>query len=223
MSTLFLLSGIYPFSAVNPDCSFVWYWDSPWYLVLLVADGTIMYDAYSHQPCDQWYCAFYQDQLVLPVSNIYHWAVKGMSCKSVTLTLARALLVRLWVLVLFVDKYVLSICCTFELCYWPARSFSRVPRRDASILCQWVLLHGWLTLMWRSLKMLSFLGRYDSPRCSRPIPLSCGRTNSYSIFAITPCVGIWSFRQEAWKPCLVVVLDHNNVNWWWHPYDLKGA
>jgi hypothetical protein len=78
-------------------CSFVWFWDSSWYLVLLVADGTIMYDAYSHQPCDQWYCAFYQDQLVLPVSNSYQWAVKGMGCESVTLTLARALLVRLWV------------------------------------------------------------------------------------------------------------------------------
>jgi len=110
VSTLFLLSGIYPFSAVNPDCSFVWYWDSPWYLVLLVADGTIMYDAYSHQPCDQWYCAFYQDQLVLPVSNIYQWAVKGMGCEPVTLTLAKTLLVRLWVLVLLVDKHVPSIC-----------------------------------------------------------------------------------------------------------------
>jgi hypothetical protein len=119
-------------------------------------------------------------------------------------------------------QFVLS-WCTFELCYWPARSFSRVPRRHASLLCQWVLLHGWLTLMWRSLKMSSLLGSYDSPRCYRPIPLSCGGTNSCNIFAITPCVGIWSFHQEAWKPCLVVVLDHNNVNWWWRLYDFKGA
>ena len=78
-------------------------------------------------------------------------------------------------------QFVLS-WCTFELCYWPARSFSRVPRRHASLLCQWVLLHGWLTLMWRSLKMSSLLGRYDFPRCYRPIPLLCGRTNSYNIF-----------------------------------------
>ena len=61
--------------------------------------------------------------------------------------------------------------CTFELCYWPARSFSRVPRRHASLLCQWVLLHGWLTHMWRSLKMSSLLGRYDFPKSDRPIPL----------------------------------------------------
>jgi hypothetical protein len=61
--------------------------------------------------------------------------------------------------------------CTFELCYWPARSFSRVPRRDASLLCHWVLLHGWLTLMWCSVKMSSLLGRYDFPRCYTPIPL----------------------------------------------------
>ena len=59
VSTLIsLLSGINPISALNPDCSFVWFWDSPWYLGVLVADGTIMYDAYSHQLCDQWYCAF---------------------------------------------------------------------------------------------------------------------------------------------------------------------
>lgn len=50
----------------------------------------------------------------------------------------------------------------------------------------------------------------------------CGRTNWCNIIAITPCVGIWSFRQEAWKPCLVLALDHNNVNWWWRLYDLKG-
>ena len=50
----------------------------------------------------------------------------------------------------------------------------------------------------------------------------CGRTNWCNIIAITPCMGIWSFRQEAWKPCLVLALDHNNVNWWWRLYDLKG-
>ena len=47
VNTVGLLSGIYPFSALNPDCSFVCFWYSPWYLILLVADGTIMYDAYS--------------------------------------------------------------------------------------------------------------------------------------------------------------------------------
>ena len=37
-------------------------------------------------------------------------------------------------------------------------------------------------------------------------------------------MGIWSFRQEAWAwtPCLVVVLGHNNMKWWWRLYDLKG-
>ena len=42
-----VLSGIYPFSAVNPGCFIRMNWDSPWYLVVLVADGTIIYDAYS--------------------------------------------------------------------------------------------------------------------------------------------------------------------------------
>ena len=127
---------------------------------------------------------FYQDQLVLPVSNMYQWAVKGMGCEPVTVTHARTLLVRLWVLVLLVDKHVPSICV--KLMYiWAmlltGQVFSRVPHRHASLFCQWVLLHGWLTLMWRSLKMSSLLGRYDSPRCYRPIPL-CGRTNSYNLF-----------------------------------------
>ena len=96
------------------------------------------------------------------------------------------------------------------------------PAGTLAYFCQWVLLHCWLTLMWRSRKMSSLLGRYDFPRCYRPIPLSCGGTNWCNILAITPCVGVWSFHQEAWKPCLLLVLDHNNVNWWWRLYDLKG-
>jgi hypothetical protein len=61
-------------------------------------------------------CAFYQDQLVLPVSNIDQWAVKGMGCEPMTLTPARTLLVRRWVLVLLVDKHVLH-------CYNPFPCF----------------------------------------------------------------------------------------------------
>ncbi len=40
--------------------------------------------------------------------------------------------------------------------------------------------------------------------------------------AYVTCMCIWLFRQEAWKPCLVVALDHHNVKWWWRLYDLKG-
>jgi hypothetical protein len=156
------------------------------------------------QPCDQWYCAFYQDQLVLPVFNIYQWAVKWMGCEPMTLTLARALLVRLWVLLLFVDKYVPSICCTFE-CYWPARSFSRVPRGYASLLCQWVLLYGWLPLMWCSLKMSSLLGRYDFPRCYRPIPLSC---------LVVPTDVILLRSHRVWVSDRVVT-RHKSRAWYW--------
>ena len=71
--------------------------------------------------------------------------------------------------------------CTFELCYWPARSFSRASHGYASLLCQWVLLHGWLTLMWLSVKKVSLLGVCDFPRCYRPVPSLCGSTNSCSI------------------------------------------
>jgi len=41
-------------------------WDSPWNLIVLVADGTIMCDAYSTPTFDQWYVK-YQSQSVLPV------------------------------------------------------------------------------------------------------------------------------------------------------------
>jgi hypothetical protein len=141
--------------------------------------------------------------VVLPFSNIYHWAVNGMGCESVTVTLVRALLVRLWVLVLLLTNMYRQLVlswCTFELCYWPARSFSRVPCRHASLL-----VSGFFYMV--GLRLCDALSRCyhfwaDVPRCYRPIPLSSGRTNSYNIFAITPCVGIWSFRQEAWKPCL---------------------
>ncbi len=114
LTLIILLSGIYSFSALNPDCAFIWFWDSPWYLIGLVVDGTIMYVAYSHQPCDQWY--FYQDQLVLPVSNIYQWAVKWMGCEPMTLKLARLFWwgceywYSLWTNMYFVNKYVPSIC-----------------------------------------------------------------------------------------------------------------
>jgi hypothetical protein len=41
-------------------------WDSPWNLIVLVADGTIMCDAYSTPTFEQWYVK-YQSQSVLPV------------------------------------------------------------------------------------------------------------------------------------------------------------
>jgi hypothetical protein len=43
-----------------------------------------------------------------------------------------------------VNSNVVDVC--FELCYWPARSFSRTSRRCTSLFCHWVLIHGWLTL-----------------------------------------------------------------------------
>ena len=49
-----------------------------------------------------------------------------------------------------------------------------------------------------------------------------GSTNSCNIIVIAPCSGNWSCCQEAWKLCLVLALDHNNVNWWWCLYDFKG-
>ena len=102
--------------------------------------------------------------------------VKGMGCEPLTVTLVGALLVRLWVLVLLVDKYVPSICV--KLMYiWAMLLTGQVfsvgcPAGTLAYFCQWVLLHCWFTLMWRSRKMSSLLGRYDFPRCYRPIPLS---------------------------------------------------
>ena len=74
--TFVVLSGIYPFSAVNPGFFIRMNWDSPWYLVELVADGTIIYDAYS--------------TLTVSVASVllfYQWAVKGMGSEPVSLTL----------------------------------------------------------------------------------------------------------------------------------------
>ena len=139
VDTIILLSGIYPFSALNPDCSFVWFWDSPWYLVILVADGTILCDAYSTPT--MW-------------SRFYALHVPGsvsVACSPIfTSELWKGWVVSPWpwhlqelfwwgceywysLLTNMYRQFVLS-WCTFELCYWPARSFSRVPRRDASLL-----------------------------------------------------------------------------------------
>ncbi len=47
----------------------------------LLADGTIMYDAYSTPMMWFWVrfaiCVYYQDPLVLPVLLCYQWAVEG--------------------------------------------------------------------------------------------------------------------------------------------------
>ncbi len=112
-------------------------------------------------------------------------------------------------------QFVLS-WCTFELYYWPARSFSRVPRRDASLL----LSVGSSTLLAYALcDALARCHHFWVDMTSQGVidlyHFLCGRTNWCSIIAITPYVGVWSFRQEAWRPCLVLVLDHLNVKWWW--------
>ena len=106
-----VLSGIYPFSSVNPGCFIRMNWDSPWYLVVLVADGTIIYDAYS--TLTWWSLAGNcQCQSVLPLFSYFtSWAVKGMGSEPMSLTLQQLFLVRLWVLVLFVDKCVPSTLC----------------------------------------------------------------------------------------------------------------
>ncbi len=165
---------MHPFSALNPDCSFVWFWDSPWYLVILVADGTILCDAYSTPTMwSRFYALHVPESVSVACSPMFTselwkgWVVSPWPWHLQELfwrgcEYLYSLLTNMY------RQFVLS-WCTFELCYWPARSFSRVPLRHASLLCQWVLLHCWLTLMWRSCKMLSLLG---SHRCYRPTPLS---------------------------------------------------
>ena len=148
VNTIILLSGIHPFSTLNPDCSFVWFWDSPWYLVVLVADGTILCDA-SSTPT-MWSmllcCALYQGQLVLPV--LYQWAVKVMGCESMTLlTLARALAI--------IDGLTKNLCrkrCCL-LCYdvyqlWQGKTLGSVAYAPMHLIMEYLYVpyawHAWL-------------------------------------------------------------------------------
>ena len=126
-------------------------WDSPWYLIELVADCTIMYDAYSTLII--WSMVWDMPELVsVACSSIFTSELwKGwVVTEPVSLSIAVAsFLVRLWVLVRlltnpYVNLSVVDVC--FELSYWPARSFSRASHGCASSLCQWVLVYGWLML-----------------------------------------------------------------------------
>jgi hypothetical protein len=126
-------------------------WDSPWYPVVLVADGTIMYDVYS--TLTKWAMGCEIPEFVSAACSPMFTSklLKGVGCdKPVSMTIA---VVFFW----WGCEYWYSCWQThtvnssvvdvhFELCYWPARSFSRASRRCTSLFCHWVLIHGWLTL-----------------------------------------------------------------------------
>ena len=62
-----LLSGLYPFSTLNPDC-FLYNFEIVHDISFLLADGTIMYDVfYTNDVILGALCIYYQDSLVLPV------------------------------------------------------------------------------------------------------------------------------------------------------------
>ena len=130
-----------------------------------------------HQLCDPGFMlCMYQGQLVLPVLQCLPVSCERDGLWARDRNTCRSLLVRRLVLVLFVDKYVPSIYV--KLMYiWAMLLTGQglsvgCPAGTLAYFCQWVLLHCWLTLTWCSCKMSSLLGRYDCPRCYRPIPLS---------------------------------------------------
>ncbi len=73
-----LLSGLYPFSALNPDCFICITWDSPWYLVSTSGwYHHVWCILYTNDVIPGTLCVYYQDPLVLPVLLCYQWAVEG--------------------------------------------------------------------------------------------------------------------------------------------------
>ena len=172
-STLVLLSfGIYiHFSAVNTDCSFVYFWDSPWNLIVFVADGTITvwYILYTNNRINgmwntkiRWCCLF---------SYVYQQAFErgGLWLRLMSLQLQKLLLVRQWVLVLLLTHSYQQVMTTVVVCselnYWPAGSIVGHPAGAQAYCCQWVLLHGRLTPMLHWLHVSAVDDIIYGPRC----------------------------------------------------------
>ena len=65
-----LLSGLYSFSALNPDCFICMTWDSPWYLVSITISGWyhhVWCILYTNDVIPDTICIYYLVPLVLPV------------------------------------------------------------------------------------------------------------------------------------------------------------
>ncbi len=137
---------MYPISALNPDCSFIWF-------EIVHCISCIASEWYHHV-----WCILYTNNVtngtmlcIAPVSvrvacsPIYQWAVKGMGSGPVSLTLAKAFSGEAVSIGTLVDKLIPStlfrVDVYFELCYWLARSVSRASSRCTSLLCWWVLWH----------------------------------------------------------------------------------
>jgi len=111
--------------------------------------------------------------------------------------------------------------CTFELCYWPARSSVGFLAGTLAYFVSGFFYMVGLRLCDAPSRCRHFRADMTPQGVIDLYHFVVGPTHIIYSCDHTKC-GHWSFRQEAWTPCLVVVLDHNNVNWWWCLYDLKG-
>jgi hypothetical protein len=146
----------------------------------------------------------------------------GVVTAPVSLTIAEASSGEAVSIGTLVDKLIpstqmwLFVC--FKLCYW---SFSRASRGCASLLCQWVLLHGRLTLMWHSVsvKMTSHLGS----KVLYPHQLFLVPTH---VVFVTITILVLIVSSRGMKAVLVLVLDHHGFSRscvkWWCFCELKG-
>jgi len=170
-STVFLLSfGMYIHVPLWTLIVHSYFWDSPWNLIVFVADGTITVWCilYTNNRINgmwntkiRWCCLF---------SYVYQQAFErgGLWPRPVSLQLQKLFLVRQWVLVLLLThsyQQLLLLLLCYELSYWPARSIVGHPAGAQAYCCQWVLLHGRLTPLLHWLHVSAVDDIIYGPRC----------------------------------------------------------
>ncbi len=130
--------------------SFVWFWDSPWYLV----------------STSGWYhhvrCILYTNDVTLGTlwrilpgsvgiacSPMLPVSCGGIGCEPVSSICHSSSWWGCEYSTFYWQNYTVNFAVTsvFELCYWLAGCVSRASRRCSGYLCRWVLWHGWLTLL----------------------------------------------------------------------------
>ena len=162
----------------------------------LLADGTIMCDAYSTLTMWFWvrFCVL-PGSVGVACSPMLPVSCGGIGCEPVS-SFAIALPGEAVSTVLFADKIIQSTFCS-KLLYlsyatdWPSVSGGH-PAGALAIFCRWVLWHGWLMLLCDILSWRVLLSIVLYPY------LLLGSGNSTHVNVWSPTYGIWSCHQEAW-------------------------
>lgn len=169
-STLVLLSfGMYIHVPLWTLIVHSYFWDSPWNLIVFVADGTITV-----------WCILYTNNRILMVCEIPRSVgvacspkytsklLKGVGCDRARCPYnCRSFFwwgSEYWYSCwhTHTNKYVV-VC--YELSYWPARSIVGHPAGAQAYCCQWVLLHGRLTPLLHWLHVSAVDDIMYGPRC----------------------------------------------------------